>query len=198
MTLEIALKLESNTDSRGRPGHLFNMANLSKYQLARPCAASMAAIQELAERIADKLSFGPGDPLEPVVDALGGKISYQSFNDLDSTASGSILIEKNGSFRIFLPDYTSHLRDRFSIAHELGHYFLHFVMLDQKCAIRAERYGSTRVEHEANWFAAAFLMPEAEFKRTHTAFRGNILKIARKFAVSEAAARVREKVVFGN
>lgn len=88
--------------------------------------------------------------------------------------------------RLASPLDTSPERDRFSIAHELGHYFLHFRMTKQ--AMVAQRFGSTREEWEANWFAAGFLMPAAEF---HEHYHAGFPALARHCRVSIAAARAR-------
>ncbi len=78
------------------------------------------------------------------------------------------------------------------IIHELGHFFLHSNM--GEVPIVAYRQGSTRIEWEANWFAASLLMPKVEFlaalKETD-----DLTRIAAKFKVSCEAARVRKEAI---
>lgn len=77
-------------------------------------------IEFLAESIAVKLDFNPGDSLEPIIERLGGV--------LKTVYDRSQYIKVNGKscdpvFEIGIAWYTSVLRDRVCIAHELGHYF---------------------------------------------------------------------------
>jgi Zn-dependent peptidase ImmA (M78 family) len=155
----------------------------------------MEVIQGFAEKVAKSLKFHPGDDLEPIVASLGGEVLYQPFSELERTDSGSIVVERVGEFTIYLPDYTSPSRDRFSIAHELGHYFLHFPLGDGHSPMKAARYGSNRVEWEANWFAAAFLMPKKEFLRALAETDGDLDRVARQFKVSRAAADIRRRAL---
>jgi hypothetical protein len=155
-----------------------------------PCNASKAAIIAAAEKFACDAGLQPGDPLEPLVERLGGQVCYKPLDDADFD-DGSIVVECQGKFTITLPAYTGAARDRFTIAHELGHYFLHF---PRCCApMAAKRYGSDRVEWEANWFAAGLLMPSAQFREAWQAWNGDAEKIAALFGVSTRAATIRAK-----
>ena len=93
-------------------------------------------------------------------------------------------------------------RRNFTIAHELGHLFLHMgYKINQEIWERQEvtyfRKGDSEEEYEANEFAAAFLMPKKVYKEImdrHT--EGNIVytsKIAEEFNVSVKAASNRGK-----
>jgi Zn-dependent peptidase ImmA (M78 family) len=156
---------------------------------AEECKAGKTHIDDFASKVAAKLGYAAGDPLEPIVTHLGGHIIYET---LESLNPASIQVRKQGDFDIYLPLDTSPERDRFSIAHELGHYFLHFPETNNR-AMYATRFGSTRVEWEANWFAAGFLMPAGEFKRLCLGFGGRrgLPAVARHFGVSLAAATAR-------
>ncbi len=155
-----------------------------------PCNASKAAIIAAAEKFARDVELQPGDPLEPLVERLGGEVCYKPLDDADFEA-GSIVVECHGKFTISLPTYTGAARDRFTLAHELGHYFLHFPLC---CApMAARRYGSDRVEWEANWFAAGLLMPSSQFRAAWVTYGGDVEKIAALFGVSTRAATFRAK-----
>ena len=85
-------------------------------------------------------------------------------------------------------------RQRFTLAHEIGHAVLHTGgdnLVDFRSNI--ENPAEPR-EFEANKFAAALLMPRAEFARKWLEFRGNADLIARYFGVSPEAVRVRQAV----
>lgn len=164
-----------------------------------PSNLSKDSIETLAGRVSGQLEYKPGDDLGPVVEALGGKLVYQQFWELDSSASGSIRIEEQGDFTIYLGMHTSRDRDRFTIAHEIGHYCLHYLYpkLNGKEVgrVSAARYGGGRVEYEANWFAAAFLMPADQFKEAFNSLGQELFLVATKFQVSFSAAQVRAKAL---
>lgn len=157
---------------------------------AEACNARKEAIDTFASKVATQLGYSAGAPLQPIVERLGGHIIYET---LEALGSASILVRRQGDFEIFLPHDTSAERDRFSIAHELGHYMLHFPMKGQQPMV-AQRFGSTRVEWEANWFAAGFLMPATEFNSLFVD-RSSLSAVARHFGVSMAAAEARAKAL---
>lgn len=162
------------------------------FRAATACGASKSVIEPFAAKFAKDVGFSAKSGIEPVVERLGGKIIYQSFGDLSQSVEESIRVYDTNRFEIFLPDYTSAERDRFSIAHEIGHYILHFPM-DRTKPMVAARYGSNRAEWEANWFAAGFLMPAPAFKAKFRKAAGNVVDVARHFKVSFAAAKARAK-----
>lgn len=149
-------------------------------------------VHALAEQVAAKVGYRPGAELEPIVSRLGGRIEIHEFAELHET--GSIRVDGAGVFTIFLPPYTGRLRDRFTVAHELGHYVLHSRF--GKNRIRVAREGSGRTEWEANWFAAAFLMPEKLF-RQKIAEGASEGALAAFFQVSPAAVQVRREWLEG-
>lgn len=162
-----------------------------------PKALGFAASQvaTIAKSIADQLGFKPGDDLVGIVKRLGGKISHVDMWSAGSSDSGSIEIRGN-TFEIRLSIATGPLRDRFTIAHEIGHFVLHYlyrkrVLHEPIGELVAQRYGTNQAEREANWFAAAFLMPEAEFKAEYVAAAGDHSELSQKFLVSTAASKVR-------
>jgi hypothetical protein len=159
-----------------------------------------------AEAYALQVGFLPGDRIEPVVSRLGGAIRYVDRASLTGqfTANGpspehplpdsplidgSLLVRGPNDFEIFLSAYTGVERDRFTIAHELGHYVLHSQF--GQIPIRAARFGSTRIEWEANWFAAAFLMPCEDFTEAYRRYGGEIRALVSRYVVSPKAAQVR-------
>jgi len=156
---------------------------------------SKASVDGLAANIARQVGYEPGGDLVAIVKKLGGKIIVSDvWAEADAT-SGSIRIEDDGSFVVAVASHTGIERDRFTIAHELGHYVLHYLWPKQNgkpvAAVEARRYGSGRVEWEANWFAAAFLMPADSFKTTWAELGGIVGEVAGHFGVSTEAARIR-------
>ena len=167
-----------------------------------PTRASKPAISAFAEKLATSLSFEPGDLLDPVVARLGGQVVYHDPSTFQGTAPESIRVSSKSSFTIYIPSTTSLERDRFTIAHELGHLFLHYPMIQASspnaCMVATRWVDESdqeqrRAEWEANWFAAAFLMPAAVFKAEHRRAGGFIASVASMFGVSVPAAEIRAK-----
>lgn len=160
------------------------------YKTPEPVGIGKEQINELAEEIAKTLNFEPGGDIEELVHNLGGKITYVDIDEWYDTNDGSIKVNGEGNFEIFVPNFTGPLRDRFTIAHELGHYFLHSNMGEKQ--IKVGRSGSSLVEWEANWFAASLLMPSKSFinclQEDYT-----IPALSREFLVSQQAASIRKK-----
>ena len=118
--------------------------------------------------------------------------------------SGFIKQEDNGDIFICVHQFDHPNRKRFTIAHELGHYFRHRSQIKEGFVDgigsgvmprgSSENNIST-AEMEANQFAAEVLMPENAFKNIHTKKNGNITEIAEYFIVSEAATYTRAKML---
>ena len=158
-----------------------------------PCFLRKAHVEEFAEVIAKECEFQVGTDPKELVEDLNGRIHLLDIAELsNSNTSGSIFVHGTEDFDICLPTYTSPLRDRFTIAHELGHYFLHSAQGD--IPIVAFRNGSTRIEWEANWFAASLLMPKAEFRQA-ARLGLSVAALASRFGVSQEAARVRKEAL---
>jgi Zn-dependent peptidase ImmA (M78 family) len=164
-----------------------------------PIKASKATIWAHAERVAIALKFAPGDAIEPVVARLGGRIHYKNVPPGEAKPE-SIVVKSSKNFTIFLPTMTSPTRDRFTIAHELGHLFLHYPRIarehpnDWMVATRwvdEDDPDQQRAEWEANWFAAAFLMPKDAFSQAYKS--ESLGEVADTFGVGAQAAKIRAK-----
>jgi hypothetical protein len=160
---------------------------------------STSTIANIARNIAKKVGYEPGGDLREVVRKLGGTITHENLWGGASTDSGSIEI-KDGRFEIRLAMATGPLRDRFTIAHELGHYVLHYlyrkqILKDPITDLVAQRYGTSDVEREANQFAAAFLMPQADYEAAYHAAEGDHTILSRRFGVSRIASEVRAQAL---
>lgn len=167
------------------------------YEEASPTFLPKAQVYKLAESIAEQLGFKPGDDIHQFIEKVGGTVKVEDTLTEDPEKSGSLFVDGPSNFTIIVPAHTSQARDRFTIAHEFGHFILHYVWarkyrgatFDRMMALRK---GSDRVEWEANWFASGFLMPEAAFRETLRRL-GTISAVASDFEVSSAAAEIRAK-----
>jgi Zn-dependent peptidase ImmA (M78 family) len=149
----------------------------------------------------------PYDPKEAVT-RLNGVI--QNITTMDHRIDAAI--KKNGAdgFIIYMNSHKPYVRERFTLAHELGHLFLHMGYLLEKTkwdsmsnndfqdsAFFRLSDNYTQEENEANEFAAAFLMPKTEFidvaKKNLSNSCYTIGPIADHFQVSETAAINRGK-----
>lgn len=82
-------------------------------------------------------------------------------------------------------------RARFTIAHELGHYYLHMNDSDDKI-ITSFRMDRSPIEAQANKFAAELLMPEDLVREAHSSMVIPICdSLAGFFCVSKQAMRLR-------
>lgn len=125
------------------------------------------AIQNIAERIAVEAGY-TALPVCPIKIAEAHDIPVQAKPGTAKGVSG-MLLHIGGQFGIM---YATHIRSegfrRFSIAHELGHYFLEghpeAVLRHGVHESRAGFVTKDRYEREADTFAAALLMPEDLFK----------------------------------
>lgn len=160
----------------------------------------MKEIIENTERWAKALTkatgYQPGGDLFDLVARLGGKIEYTSDPEqLEPGVSGSIDVRGPGDFTILLPNHTSINRDRFTVGHELGHYFIH-----SEAGGRPQRYwrdGTTDsyLEWEANAFSGAFLMPAAKLRELSEQIPNRPDLYAKYFQVSRKALDVRCQIL---
>jgi Zn-dependent peptidase ImmA (M78 family) len=123
--------------------------------------------------------------------------------ELDEDVSGFLLL-KEKKVHIGYNKSNSRQRQRFTIAHEIAHYILHvknsklFVDKTQKVLYRDLKSSTGEIlqEREANAFAASLLMPQKlliqELKKQKSeSSKSFVLKLAKKFDVSEQAITIR-------
>jgi Zn-dependent peptidase ImmA (M78 family) len=153
-------------------------------------------INRLADTIRSACDLSVPVDVQEAVSRLKGQL--EEVEDADFEA----MIQKVGEgFRIVISIEKHEHRRRFSVAHELGHLFLHmgYLVDEEKWASVGTytdsvyyRYGYTTEEYEAHEFAAAFLMPRTEFLKVANQYKtGNrfqIVPIAEHFQVSTDAA----------
>ena len=137
-------------------------------------------------------------PVESLPALLGIKLRKAFLSD---GISG--MLEKAGdSFLLTLNTVDPKTRQRFTLAHELGHYMLHRHLvgdgLDDDRAYRSTdvgKYHNTLVgpkeETEANRFAANLLMPRLAIDREWAKSGTSVPQMATLFEVSEQAMTIR-------
>lgn len=125
---------------------------------------------------------GPPVPVELLVKNMGVRLHRVIRPGWD----GALKIE-NGEAHIWVDGGVAATRQRFTIAHELGHLVLHDG--DTMFRERITLVGVSPQEREANQFAAELLMPKA-MVRSYLGGR-TLAEMAELFEVSEAAMGIR-------
>lgn len=159
-------------------------------------------ISELAQRVMDVYGIEtPISDMKAIVKKFGGSVEEKI--DFDDLCDGTIQKKGNDSFEIVISPFQNEQRKAFTIAHELGHLFLHMgFMTDKECWSTQNqtiyrRFGTTEQEYQANEFAASFLMPEKLYKNILDFYsegnRVNMNQVANYFHVSVSAAVNRGK-----
>lgn len=142
-------------------------------------------------------------PVEKVAKLLGAQVR---FSPLDEELSGMVYI-KDGVPIIGVNSLHHPNRQRFTIAHELGHLEMHKAMITSEVHVDksfpalmrngVSSTGTEQVEIEANKFAAELLMPMAELEKALSTKQSDIdddspiEEIAKKFKVSKQALEYR-------
>lgn len=161
-------------------------------------------IEEMASLVRRKVldcldppAKSPGDGLRRTVQQLGGTIRTIEDASDPLRGGGSLVIYGKKQFEIWLSPFQSPLRANFTIAHELGHYLLHYRHDREHHGgpIVFNRFGSDEYEWQANRFAASFLMPRSDFVKFHAKYHGNEVLLAAHFQVSESAVKVRKDYI---
>lgn len=123
---------------------------------------------------------------------------------LNEEISGAInFIKEESKFFILINKNKPDTRKNFTIAHELGHYFLHPETVKKEEAIidadntidssilfRLDNAEYSRIETEANNFAASLIMPEDLVRKAWDDL-SDIKEIANVFKVSPSAMSIR-------
>jgi Zn-dependent peptidase ImmA (M78 family) len=165
---------------------------------------SVLLARNAAEKLIDRLDVraAPVD-VEGIAGALGLRVFTE---DLGSDISG-VLVSRDGTASIAVRKGDSSQRKRFTIAHEIGHFYLrHHVQRNE--LVHADKVsqviyrsakaseGMDQMEVQANQFAASLLMP-TRLVREHVDQRPkpladiDVSELARTFNVSEQAMTIR-------
>lgn len=142
--------------------------------------------KEKVESIIKKLNISsPPIPIEKVAELFSLQIIiYPKF---PNNVSG-VIIKKEGLNVIGVNSNHPKVRQRFSIAHELGHY----IMGHDNMEYIDETFDKpTDKEQEANKFAAKILMPRSMLKKDIEKNDYDIPSLAKRYEVSEQAMSIR-------
>lgn len=143
-------------------------------------------------------------PVEDIADSLA-RLKIEEGEDLaqvpgaprDARAlSGMLLCEPTNTIYVNAVEARrSQGRRRFTVAHELGHWYLHAQHRPgehfERFCRPADLSAKDSLEGQANTFAAALLMPEPLLEEQAGTCRMNIPLLAKRFDVSVPAMRLR-------
>ena len=127
----------------------------------------------------------PPVPIEKIIELFSIKIvPYPNFPD---NVSGTI-VDQKGFMIIGVNSNHAAVRQRFTIAHELGHFLLGHELGEKIIDDVFDR--PTDKEKDANEFAAQLLMP-TDFLKQDVGKKMKIPDLARRYKVSEQAMSIR-------
>lgn len=139
----------------------------------KPCGYSRQSIEQAGMAFAKHLDVTPDKDLGEIVAAMGGRLEYG--DDLPDGGSSRCSIDIPSSypkepFVIRLDSFPAPEFDRFGVAHEVGHFVLHYLtqikLGRERFSLRADFRVETEspeeivAEIEADWFAYGFLLSE--------------------------------------
>jgi Zn-dependent peptidase ImmA (M78 family) len=145
-----------------------------------------------AREILEQYGLHQSIPFDPIKVAQLNGIEVKNAVFKDNEILG-IISKKQGSTTIYVNSHDSYNRKRFTVAHELGHYFLHLKDTEDSLVVDMNRLinglGDEK-EKEANRFAAAVLMDEVLVKSLWNDFK-SVQVMADIFKVSFEAMSYR-------
>jgi len=161
---------------------------------------SYSYIEEQTENILIENNFFiKGFNVNNLVKSLGVQLVEKELND---DVSGLFIMSGDNAIISYNKNEIKE-RQRFTIAHELGHFFLHSkqkpIFVDKKPKVMfrnsASSSGELHQEREANAFAASLLMPKRLIQEEISSLASNdfdiIKTLAKNFKVSEQAMSFR-------
>ncbi len=151
--------------------------------------------ERLLRGIWSKIAGGLLIPVDPA--RIAKELGIDVFEaQLDASVSGAIIKRPNTDPTILLNREDAPNRQRFTCAHELGHYVLHsdrpdeYEYIDYRAGLASS--GSDDEERFANSFAANLLMPAKEI-RARVKDGDSAVELAFEFRVSQEAMSNRLK-----
>ncbi|HSA06774.1 MAG TPA: ImmA/IrrE family metallo-endopeptidase [Candidatus Gastranaerophilales bacterium] len=150
-------------------------------------------IEDIAQEVLDLThAFENYTNVSKISNALGLKVIPALFND--NNIAG-MLVYNDQEKAIYVNSTEIKERQRFTIAHEIGHFILHNELIQankQNIFYRGDDNSSKPEEKQANQFAASLLMPKKELERTLNSFEKiHVEPIAEIFKVSKQMAYFR-------
>lgn len=176
--------------------HLQAASNVHVSSLSHLSMPSRNEIERAATALREEAGVGEQlpVPLEQIATFLGFEsIGFQPTPGSPDTAKISGMIDYQKQ-KIFVNTVQSLERQRFTLAHEVGHAYLHKNAGPVPAIVdfRAEMDNpNSEKEKEANQFAAALLMPREAFVRQWLQWKGDVDTLCKIFGASKQAVEIR-------
>ncbi len=135
----------------------------------------------------------PKNSLLEIAEKIGVEVRSMDLPPFDGKkVKGVIKWDENGKAQIYVSDSLVDTTKAFTIAHELGHFILHKGTENFRIDLFDYSSEIEPIETEANYFAAALLMPEENFKEILSLTNDKKI-VAKFFGVSVPAVENRIK-----
>jgi len=157
---------------------------------------------EFAEQLRIFSEAGKRIPVD--VWRIPGKLGIEAKKVLLPKGISGMLERKASGFLISVEERDPETRQRFTLAHELGHYVFHSYLLkvgegidDDRIyrSTEAGKYHNTQIgqdeEVEANRFAASLLMPMEAIRHYEKVLGDDVPAMAKLFQVSQQTMKIR-------
>ncbi len=185
----LTVKMKDQARSLQAIAHQINLWLEERYQLPSVNLPNLSKETPSAAATSLRKNWGLGDKPIPNMISLLEKNGIRVFSlSIDSIVDANCIWFGEQPY-IFMNTTKSTERDRFNLAHELGHLVLH----SESMRGFEDRKDSKIEEKEANEFAAAFLMPESSLAYNIPNFItvDKLIEIKKKWGVSLAALSYR-------
>jgi hypothetical protein len=132
-------------------------------------------------------------PVDPIV--IVRRMGVTPYLSCLGDTSGLIVRPANEQAKIYVNRFESKARQRFTYAHEIGHYVERTRNRDDAYTFRDRRAGKSDTPHEwyADHFAANLLMPQAVFEELVEVYGATCDELVGYFGVSISAVRTRAR-----
>lgn len=127
--------------------------------------------------------FGLTPPVD--VEGLAARLGIDIVRERLSRKFDGVIVEEDSGRYVMIINSRHHItRQRFTIAHEIGHWLMHRRSLENLgVSLRLQRRRRYNIEREANAFAAALLMPRDDVIRSfHLGL--SFQELVKRYAVS--------------
>lgn len=166
-----------------------------------PSALSFEAIREYAWKVVKHHGLvkdnSPVD-LDKLVDRLRGEVVHVRWGSEKPFSSSNLEFEYR--FTVNVPELQGTRRDRFAVAHAVGHFYLHalypkavgkFACFGARSKVPADEKACV----QANVFAAALLLPKKAFVKEFSKCHGDTWALADRFFISPMSCEVMAEVL---
>ena len=153
---------------------------------------SYDAICKLAEDIAKRTKLRDLASIEPLIEAMGGKVIKQTRPEWEAQQALSFECSGPKKFTVYVAKEGGFMNE-VSYLSALCHYILH--AMEGQCPLKISRFDSGRQGKEGLWFAMAVLIPDAAFALAARSQELTDDSLAEFFCVPADLVRLKRKLI---